>query len=281
MNESKFKEGDIAYWIDISQLNVVTIIRGIIKSAYFNDLPEYNKWIYDADTECIKRIRTYQLDSSQYIIDTRKHNDEDKIKSSIKEELNPNNCISSSGSEETFYSKNEITISLIKKLLEENKRKREEYKNRINNDYVHCYFTGKKLIQQSFDAHVMDGPTIHMVEGINIRYEKWPRSKDWICYYNGKKYLLKLNNNIFELIKEILPPTYEEILKSEENFKIFFKDNFGIDLVAVNPRSYLIEDVKVQPMSAPTTSLFYFEPYKEKKQIYKVLDGKIREIKIH
>ena len=111
---------------------------------------------------------------------------------------------------------------------------------------------------------------------------KWPRSKNWICYYGGKEFLLDLLDNLtFNLIEEILPPTEEQRKKSNESLKDFFKKHLGVDVVDSRPSLLPFYDLcEVKPMSAPLNKIFYFELHREKKQTYKVLDGKIREIKI-
>jgi len=146
-------------------INSIVVIWNLFIIMCF-DLTKYNKWIYSVETQTIKHIRTHQLDSSEYIVDINKCNDD--IESLIKDEININDVLSFTCGDESLYLKSEITVSLIKNLIKENYLKREERRNRIENHYIRCYFTGKRLIQQLDNCRIMDGPTTYIVEGTNV-----------------------------------------------------------------------------------------------------------------
>lgn len=289
MKQSKFNVGDYCYSIFIGQLNTITINRCIVNNVYYNS--KLKEYIIGYDIHTIKAIRTLELSDNEYIYDSQnpKHiisfsNDplENKEKE-IKDCKRIANTISGSACEYILYTKSELTLSLIKELINKNLEDRKKLRKRVEEDYIKCYFTNEKLIRVKRDF-VLDGPTVYISEKSNIRYEKWPRATYWICYYNNKEYKLNLNNNKFELIEEVKPKVNKLNKKRFNIFKKLFKNKKNSLFQPITSRVFKHELIKVKPMATPITNLNYLDfcfggEQDKPKRTYKFLDGKIRETK--
>ena len=308
IKECKFKKGDIAYKVNISpQLHVISIIRSIVtNNPWMHE--GTNEWRVDVETETIKAIRTHQLDSSLFVSDDY---DNELSETQLGKELKISKTISSSTYENRLYTKQEFSISLVKKLLEESRKNRQNFIDRIQNSYYKCFFTGKKLnynrvssIFHTYDYH----EDVYTVDGEPYRYKliSGRRGSTWVCEYDGFRYEFKLNpDKTFSLIEKV------DLAKEEEDRKLEAKrreeerkrkqEENALDrlnnpekwakidaetpklpnCVRVYAKTVNIENVKVQPLSPPSGFLFYMGPtFENKKETRKVkfLDGENREI---
>jgi hypothetical protein len=170
---NKFNKGDIVYSISVNEYLIVSINKLIVESFFFNDLPEYNKFIYSCQGNLEHTIiRDYELPLTQEEIEEQKS----PFYSSMRDKRNPGATISSSSSEECLYTKEQLNYVIeyeVQKRREQNTRLAEEAEK------FRCPITGGKMKRKEERGHyILDGPSYYKVENSNIVWEKWPRSEE-------------------------------------------------------------------------------------------------------
>ena len=154
MNNNLYKEGDILYTIDVDENLDVSINKVIITSFFYNDLPQYQEYIY-----------SYQgLEG---------------------------NVVSGGGGEENFFKKEELDEAIENKIKE---RKDQQKRQEEEAEKFRCPLTGGKITERPFDFHVFDGPRYFNVEGNKIVWKVYPRDwspRPYHTEYEGKKYVFE------------------------------------------------------------------------------------------
>ena len=168
--ENKFNKGDIVYSIYVDEYLIVNINKLVVDSFFFNNLPQYNKFIYSCKGGLEQMIiRDFELPLTQDEIDNKS-----SMFSSIRDKRNPGATIHSSTTEDSMYLKEEVE-GAIQTLLEE----RREMNKRADEaaEKFRCPLTGGKMKLKEEGHHIMlDGPDYYKVEGSDIIWEKWQRA---------------------------------------------------------------------------------------------------------
>ena len=166
----KFKIGDLCYGIEISDLLIVKLVRAEVWYSTFNEC--INEYTFNYRNCYNKTIRTYQIPDEDFI-----YNNYKEIKSKnemIKRAKMDSSTISGGGSQKYFYTKNEITLSLIKNLINDKRTYLKNKKEEIESSCMICYFTGEKLKiekESYFPYETMDGPTNYFSIKSNVLFK--------------------------------------------------------------------------------------------------------------
>lgn len=173
MGEYKYQTGQVVYSIDVNNLLIVKIIRGIVQSKWKSS---DNENAYDVRPLKEKIIRTHEIFKTDFDNSYEEH--------LYRDECKINKTVSMSASDKSLFG--ELSLLTIKKAVNDRKR---SYKRFLNSRPL-CFFTGKPInyVEDVMPMLVMDGPAMYKPEGVtNIVYNKWPRS-----FY--------VNSDIYEVI---------------------------------------------------------------------------------
>jgi hypothetical protein len=283
--ESKFKQGDIVYSINVSKYLIINVTKLVVDYFFFNDRPEHNKYIY----HCIG------LDH-----DVIRDNEIQKIDKDSKVRVY-GKTISGSFSEESLCKKSELEEKIK---LELNERIKQNERKKNAEEQFRCPITGGKLIKEPYCRHILDGPTTYKVEGFSIIWEVYPRDWERNIYHarhkgvdynfsylgegiwkevlliegeNGggiyvdKKLYISGEVEVLKIVEEFLSKQKEERKKYEE-YREKTKNEPLLPLAKkVEFKTIYSELISVVPMSQPSAVLFYME--EPKHYIIIVIEG--------
>lgn len=168
---NKYKEDDIVYSVDVTEYLVVNINQLIVTSFFFNELPEYNKFIYSCDGLGQIVVRDFELPETE---EEKATATATQVYKSHREEgkRHPSRTISTSSSEDYLFTKDDLEEN-INRLIEERKQMNKRIAEEA--ELFRCPLTnGKMKHDDSRRHHVMDGPMYYKVEGSPIVWELWP-----------------------------------------------------------------------------------------------------------
>lgn len=240
----KFSIGDIVYDINISQLNVINISRGIVTNTDYTISVDFN---------FNKCIRTYQLDDNYFIWD-KFTIAENQLDNNIKKEKLNRNLYSGSYNKElsALYKKEDINISLIHKLLLKNIDKRNNIINYIINKTPVDPTNNEKLIICNNWGHILDAPVKYKTEKSNKLwdYNVW----DGLWYSNGRQY--KYCHEINKLI-ENKKYFYKKKFNKIKTYLIKFFKTYKENKNLIKPLLMSINLIDIKPMDKPTGIINY------------------------
>ena len=275
----KFKVGDKAYSIRVSNDLVVMVQEGLVYSAEERKGYEWYSLIglgheiindHEVDnTELLERIRDEYFDDMDNNI------------------LKP--YVTSSTRGEYIYHKDELDNAIIESV----ERKKDGLKRLAEKaDKFRCPLTGGRMFRVIDRLHIMDGPTQYKVEGHKIIWEVWPRDYEPRPYhttYQGSKYsferlpddtwreLFMINGEngggmyvdkaLYEAgdeetrnkVQEFLDKEKEKKKERDERKNSLFVEAAMPFARKILPKTVAADLVEVKPMSKPSGFCPYFE----------------------
>lgn len=116
---NKYKVDDIVYSVSINEFLIININKLKVESFFFNNLPEYNIFIYSCLGLGNKIDRTNELSLTEEEIQCEKNNDWFEFSCfEFKRKRDPSKAISSSAVESYLYFEHELEEVIQEKLKE-------------------------------------------------------------------------------------------------------------------------------------------------------------------